>query len=123
MLTEDHIRTALRDCFDPAIPCNLVDLGVVESVMVAADPDAPGAGIPGVPQRHRVFVALTPTTLDEAATAQIAAQIANRLAGLEEVERTDVSILHEPAWTPQRITPAGRRTLGLDGNPTLVQIR
>ena len=33
------------------------------------------------------------------------------------------SILPTPPWTPQQITPTGRRILGLDGNPNLVQIR
>ncbi len=123
MLTENDILTALRDCFDPALPCNIVDLGLVRSISVAPDPDAPGAGIPGVPQKHRVAVALTVTSPSDEAIAQITAQVANRLAGLEEAGETQVSIVSEPAWTPREITPAGRRTLGLDGNPSLVQIR
>lgn len=123
MLTEADILTALRDCYDPALPCNIVDLGLVRSVAVAPDPDAPGAGIPGVPQKHRIEVVLTLTSPTDEAAAQITAQIANRLAGLEEAGETTVAIVAEPAWTPLEITPAGRRTLGLDGNPSLVQIR
>jgi metal-sulfur cluster biosynthetic enzyme len=123
MLTEADILTALSDCYDPALPCNIVDLGLVRSVAVAPDPEAPGAGIPGVPQKHRIEVALTLTNPTDEAAAQITAQIANRLAGLEEAGETIVAIVAEPAWTPLEITPAGRRTLGLDGNPSLVQIR
>lgn len=123
MLTENDILTALRDCFDPALPCNIVDLGLVRSIAVSPDPEAPGAGIPGVPQKHRIAVALALTSPSEEAVAQVTAQVANRLAGLEEAGETRVSIVSEPAWTPGEITPAGRRTLGLDGNPSLVQIR
>lgn len=123
MLTENDILTALRDCFDPALPCNIVDLGLVRSISVAPDPDAPGAGIPGVPQKHRIAVSLALTSPSDEAVAQVTAQVANRLAGLEEAGETKVSIVSEPAWTPREITPAGRRTLGLDGNPSLVQIR
>jgi metal-sulfur cluster biosynthetic enzyme len=123
MLTEDQIRTALRDCYDPAIPCNIIDLGLLQSVTIQTDLEAPGTGIPGVPQKHRIAISLTPTSLDEAAEAQLTAQIANRLAGIEAVSRIDVTILRTPPWTPQNITPSGRKTLGLDGNPTLVQIR
>jgi metal-sulfur cluster biosynthetic enzyme len=123
MLTEADILTALRDCYDPALPCNIVDLGLIRSVAVALDLDAPGSGIPGVPQKHRIDVAMTLTNPTEEAAAQLSAQISNRLAGIEEAGTATVTILTEPAWTPLEITPAGRRTLGLDGNPSLVQIR
>jgi metal-sulfur cluster biosynthetic enzyme len=68
-----------------------------------------------------VEFALTNPT--EEAEAQLCAQIRNRLAGIEEVGETTVVFVREPAWNPQQITPAGRRILGLDGNPNLVQIR
>jgi metal-sulfur cluster biosynthetic enzyme len=123
MLTETDILTALRDCYDPALPCNIVDLGLVRDIRIAPDPEAPGSGVQGVPQKHRISVGLTLTNPTDEAMAQVAAQVANRLAGLEEAGETTVNITTEPAWNPQQITPAGRRILGLDGNPSLVQIR
>ena len=123
MLTESNILDALRDCFDPTLPCNIVDLGLVRNLQITPDPEAPGAGIPGVPQKHLIQIELTLTNPTEEAVAQLAAQVRNRLAGLEEAGDTTVILVEEPAWTPQQITPAGRRILGLDGNPNLVQIR
>jgi metal-sulfur cluster biosynthetic enzyme len=123
MLTESDILIALRDCYDPELPCNIVDLGLIRSIALTPDPEGPGANIPGVPQKHLVQIQLIPTNSTEAAEAQLTAQITNRLAGLETVSQTTITILHEPAWTPQSITPTGRRILGLDGNPNLVQIR
>ncbi len=123
MLTEADIRGALRDCYDPEIPCNIVDLGLLQGIAIEDDPEAPGKDIPGVPRKHCVAITLTPSNPTNEAEAQLSAQIVNRLAGLEQVSRTTVSILRTPQWTPQDITPSGRRTLGLDGNPTLVQIR
>ncbi|WP_263383950.1 metal-sulfur cluster assembly factor [Granulicella arctica] len=123
MLTEDEVRGALRDCYDPEIPCNIVDLGLVQTIFIERDLNAPGASIPGVPEKHRVAVTLTPSNPTEDAEAQLRAQIANRLAGFETISGTTVHIVHTPQWTPQDITPTGRRTLGLDGNPALVQIR
>ena len=123
MLKESDILTALRDCYDPEIPCNIVDLGLIHSITIQPDLEAPGIGIPGVPQKHLIAITLTPTNPTEAAEAQLVAQIANRLAGLEAVSRTNLTILKTPPWNPQNITPAGRKILGLDGNPTLVQIR
>lgn len=123
MLTETDIIAALRDCYDPALPCNIVDLGLIRAVSIAPDPEAPGARIPGVPQKHRIYIEIVLTNPTEEAAAQLTAQIQNRLAGLEEAGETTVVILNEPQWTPQQITPTGRRILGLDGNPNLVQIR
>jgi metal-sulfur cluster biosynthetic enzyme len=123
MLTEPDIVLALRDCYDPQLPCNIVDLGLVRSITIDQDPEAPGSGIPGVPQKHRIHIDITPTQPDEAAAAQLSAQVANRLAGLETVSQTTVSLISSPPWTPHDITPAGRKLLGLDGNPNLVQIR
>lgn len=123
MLTEDDILDALRDCYDPALPCNIVDLGLIQKIVITTDPEAPGAGIPGVPRKHRIRIELILTSPTEDAAAQLSAQIANRLAGIEQVSHTAVAILDSPSWTPTRITPAGRRTLRLDGNPNLVQIR
>lgn len=123
MLTESEIIAALRDCYDPELPCNVVDLGLVRSVSITTDIEAPGAGIPGVPQKHRVQVDLILTHPSEDAEAQLRAQIANRLAGLETVSQTTIWIHAEPIWSPANITPAGRKILGLDGNPNLIQIR
>ena len=123
MLTESDILLALRDCYDPVLPCNIVDLGLIHSITITPDLEAPGTNIPGVPQKHRIEIATHSHQTDEAAEAQLRAQIANRLAGLETVSQTTITLLHQPAWTPLSITPAGRKILGLDGNPNLVQIR
>jgi metal-sulfur cluster biosynthetic enzyme len=113
-LTEADILAALRDCYDPEVPCNIVDLGLVYNVAVEPDPDAPGAGIPGVPSRHRVQISLTLTSPGCPAHTQIIAQIQNRLAAFETVSRTHVDLVWQPAWTPQRISPEGRKRLGID---------
>jgi metal-sulfur cluster biosynthetic enzyme len=122
MLTESDILSALRSCYDPTLPCNIVDLGLIRKIDVTPDPEAPGAGIPGVPQKHRIGIELTLSHPSEQAESQVKEQIRNRLAGLEEAGETTVTIALQPAWTPQQITPEGRRILGLDGNPNLVQI-
>jgi metal-sulfur cluster biosynthetic enzyme len=123
MLTESDILAALRDCYDPEIPLNIIDLGLIQSIHITPDLNAPGSGIPGVPQRHAVKISLIATHPSEAAEAHLRGQILNRLAGLETISHATVDILPTPLWTPQSITSTGRRILGLDGNPTLVQIR
>ncbi len=121
MLTEADIYEALRACYDASHPyrrpVNIVDLGLVEWVELAVDAEAPGAGIPGVPVKHRLSLTLIPASDNADAQTQLGAQIANRLAGLPGLSRTAIRFAAEPAWTPARITPEGRRLLQLDASP------
>ena len=123
-LTEIEIRTALKDCFDPDLRINIVDLGLVYDIHIEEDKDAPGTGIPGVPPRFRVNIDLTLTAREHPAEGQIVALIENRLYGMPAVSKAQISLVWEPQWTPERITPEGRRQLGLNtprGN-NLIQI-
>ena len=118
MLNEEDIREALRACYDThnpyAKPVNVIDLGLVESIALAHDPDAPGAGISGVPQKQTLALTLIPSSPDEDAQTRLAAQISNRMAGLPELSHVQVRFAGEPLWTPARITPRGRILLKLD---------
>ena len=105
VLTEAAILAALRDCYDPEISLNIVDLGLVHSISIAPDPDAPGAGIPGVPPRHRVSIALTLAQIADLEDTPLIAQIQNRLAAFETVGRTDITLLREPPGIPAASLP------------------
>ena len=114
MLEPEDIRQALRDCYDPEFALNVVDLGLIESIELADDQEAPGAGIVGVPVRQRLRVVLAGKATDEAALAMLEAQIVNRLLGLESLSRVSVEFSQDRMWSPARISAAGRRLLGLD---------
>ncbi|HWG16485.1 MAG TPA: hypothetical protein VN678_01395 [Acidobacteriaceae bacterium] len=108
-LTEAVIVAALHDCYHPELGENLVDLGTVQNIALAPDPAAPGAGIPGVPQRQRVLINLVPPPVaNEATNSQIAAIVCNRLAAFETVSSTEVVFLDQPRWSPERIAPEAR---------------
>jgi len=108
-LTEADLLQALGDVRDPELPANIVELGLVHSLEIAIDPDAPGAGIPGVPPRFRVAIALLSRDPDPQADSQLDNQllalIHNRLAGIPTISRAEVNRLAEPSWTPDRISP------------------
>ena len=114
LLAESDIRSALRDCYDPEHQLNIVDLGVLESITVARDLQAPGAGVAGVPPRFAVAITLVPSTAEEAPRALLLAQVHHRLAGIAAISKTTVHVLEAPLWTAARISPAGREALGLD---------
>jgi metal-sulfur cluster biosynthetic enzyme len=107
-VTEDDIRTALRDCFDPEVKLNLVDLGLIYDISVAPDPKSTKA----LPRQH-VKVAMTLTTPQCPASGLIFEQVHNRLASIPQVSKAEVELVWEPKWTPHKISPAGRKQLGL----------
>ncbi len=109
-LTQDDVYTALRDVNDPELPVNIVDLGLIYRVDVAPDLDAPG-----FLSRQKVEVVMTMTTQGCPAHAMILEQVRNRLAGIQEISWADVRLVWEPAWTPDRISPAAQKKLGIAG--------
>ena len=118
LFSESDLLEALRACYTstPSFrrPLDIVELGLVESIHLEADFEAPGAGIPGVPQKHRLTLTLLATSDDEDAQSQLHAQIANRLAGLPELSHTSIVFAESPRWTPARLAPEARRLLQLN---------
>jgi metal-sulfur cluster biosynthetic enzyme len=92
-MTDADLLTALRDCYDPILRRNIVDLNLVRSAHLTRDPDTPGQ-LP----RFIAHIELTAPTSDEAANAQLAAQVENRLLGLEAISRVRIKLL--PALFP-----------------------
>jgi hypothetical protein len=92
-MTDAALLTSLRDCYSPTDGRNILDAGLLHSAHLEPDPDAPGSGIPGVPQRYIARITLRAPSSDPGLTAQLQAQIANRLAGLEPITRTEIQLL------------------------------
>ncbi len=107
-LAEDEIFTALRDCFDPEVKLNLVDLGLIYAVELTPYPHA----TPAFP-RQRVKVTMTLTAPECPARELIVEQVRNRLACIQQIGKAEVELVWEPKWTPHRISAAGRVQLGL----------
>lgn len=107
-LTEEDILAAMRDVNDPELPVNVVDLGLVYRVDLQPDPDAPGM-LP----KQRVAIDMSMTTQACPAHAMILEQVRNRLAGVQGLSGCEVNLVWEPAWTPDRISPAAQKKLGI----------
>jgi metal-sulfur cluster biosynthetic enzyme len=106
MLIEADILAALRDCFDPEVKINLVDLGLIYKIELERDPDS----APKWP-RQQVRVTMTLANPDSPANGMIVEQVQNRLASLQEISRAELNLVWEPKWTAQRVSPAGRLQL------------
>lgn len=107
-LTEDDILRALRDVYDPELPVNIVDLGLVYKIELTLDPDSPGM-IP----KQKVSIDLTLTTPGCPSHAEIGEQIRNRLSAFQEIGESRVNLVWEPRWSPSRISPEAQKKLGI----------
>ena len=97
-MTESDLLHALRDCYDPVLRRNIVELKRVQAATLTPDLDAPRSGIAGVPPRYVARISVLAPGSDEAANAQFTAQIENRLLGLETITRVEITLL--PALFP-----------------------
>jgi probable FeS assembly SUF system protein SufT len=102
--SEDAVWAAMKTCFDPEIPVNIVDLGLVYDLSVEKTP----AG------GHAVEVKMTLTAPGCGMGPVIAEDARQKIAALPTVESAKVHIVWDPMWTPQMISEAGRKTLGLE---------
>ena len=101
---EPVVWAALRTCFDPEIPVNIVDLGLVYDL--AIEPTAGG--------KNSVEVKMTLTAPGCGMGPVIAEDARKKIAALPTVESAKVHIVWDPIWGPQMISPEGRKALGLE---------
>src|SRR5947207_4513851 len=99
---EKEIWQALKTCFDPEIPVNIVDLGLIYDMHV--DKLAEGA---------RVEVKMTLTAQGCGMGTSIAADARNKILDMPGVVEADVQVVWEPPWGPEKISPEGRAMLGI----------
>ncbi len=99
VLGQEIIIEALKDVYDPEIPVNVVDLGLIYTVEVA-DGD--------------VHVEMTLTAPGCGMGPYIAQQAEWRIAEIDDVEDVQVDVVFDPPWTPDMITEDGKRLLGID---------
>ena len=102
--SEQSVWTALKTCYDPEIPVNIVDLGLIYDLSIEKTP----AG------GHQVEVKMTLTAPGCGMGPVIAEDARGKIAALPTVESAKVHITWDPVWTPQMISPEGRKILGLE---------
>jgi len=100
----EAVWAQLRQVFDPEIPVNIVDLGLVYSMDVAALPDEGG---------HGVNVAMTLTAPGCGMGPAIAEDAKNKILLVPGVSAADVRITWDPPWNQSMISEEGKMKLGL----------
>ncbi len=101
---DDAIWQQLKNVYDPEIPVNIVDLGLVYNMQLK--PLAAG--------RTRVEVQMTLTAPGCGMGQAISMDAKSRIESLPGVAEADVEVLWAPPWNPQMISPEGRAKLGME---------
>jgi metal-sulfur cluster biosynthetic enzyme len=98
-ITEEKVYEALRECYDPELPVNLVDLGLIYDVKIIDDwvgvrmsLTSPGCGMSGI----------------------ISQNVRDRLLRISGVKDADVRIVWQPAWTPAMMSDEAKKKLGFN---------
>ena len=112
-LTESLVWDALKTVYDPELPVNIVDLGLVYSV--AINPAAAG---------HAIAVRMAMTSPGCGMSNVLKSDVETKLLRLPQVAEAQVEVVFDPPWTPSRMSESARLQLGMElgGGPGFVQI-
>ncbi len=99
MLTRDIVLTALKNCYDPEIPINIVDLGLIYDIRL---------------DDGNVEIDMTLTARGCPMHGPMADDVKEKVEALEGVKNVKVNVVWEPAWTPERMSSEARKMMGFD---------
>ena len=96
-LKEDVIA-AIRECYDPEIPVNIYDLGLIYDVHVS--------------ETSKVDLVMTLTSPHCPVAEILPAQVKSRVELVEGVDEVDLELTWDPPWTPDQMSEAAKLELG-----------
>lgn len=97
MVSKEEVINALKKCYDPEIPVNIVDLGLVYDVNVKDDV---------------VNIKMTLTARGCPMHSLIAMDVQNKVKELTGAKEVNVQIVWDPPWTPDRMSKEAKEMLG-----------
>jgi len=107
-VTSQQILDSLKQCMDPEIPINVVDMGLIYGVNVSTD--------------NKVNIKMTMTTrgcpLHDTLVSDVKRYV-NKVPGVNDV---NVEIVWEPIWTPEKMSEAGKKMINFGKQKTITPI-
>jgi FeS assembly SUF system protein len=98
-IVEAQVVEALRSCFDPEIPVNIYEMGLIYDLKVAPE----GA----------VTIQMTLTSPNCPAAQSLPAEIESKIRAVAGVSDVSIDIVWEPPWDPSKMSEAARLQLGM----------
>jgi FeS assembly SUF system protein len=99
-INEAEVMDALHECYDPEIPVNIVDLGLVYNVDINND-------------EGKVLVLMTLTAIGCPVAGDVIAEVEMRIKEVENVRDCKVELTFDPPWSPDRMTEDAKWELGM----------
>lgn len=98
MLNEKKILEVLKDCYDPEIPVNIIDLGLIYDVKINSG---------------KVDIKMTLTALGCPLSGTIIQDIKQQVSAVKGVKNVNVEIVFDPPWNPEKMSKQARQLLGV----------
>lgn len=95
-ITEEQVIDILRTCYDPEIPLNIYDLGLIYDIDINED---------------MVSVTMTLTAPGCPMAGTVGPEVENRILEIEGVNDSQVDIVWDPPWTPEMLRPEAKELL------------
>ena len=102
-VSEEDVWNQLRQCYDPEIPVNIVDLGLVYDCRLTKKDDG----------GTRVEVKMTLTAPGCGMGPAIAHDAQSKILSIDGIDEADVQLVWDPPWNQNMISEAGRMKLGM----------
>jgi len=103
-LLEKVVWEQLKTCYDPEIPVNIVDLGLIYDLRVSKAAEG----------GFKVDVKMTLTARGCGMGPAIAGDAQQKLLAIDDVEEANVELVWDPPWHPSMLSPEGKRRLGIE---------
>ena len=100
---EKQVWEQLRTCYDPEIPLNIVDLGLIYSCQVTPVPEG----------GHRVDVTMTLTAPGCGMGEYLKMEVQAKISTVPGIKDANVEVVFDPPWTDALLTDAAKLKLGL----------
>ena len=107
-VTSQQIIDSLKQCMDPEIPINIVDMGLIYGVNVSAD--------------NKVDIKMTMTTRSCPLHDTLVSDVKRYVNKVSGVNGVNVEIVWEPAWTPEKMSEAGKKLINYGKQKTITPI-
>ena len=101
MITREQVIEIARQCYDPEIPVNIWDLGLIYDIDV-------------LPETNAVHIRMTLTSQGCPSAQEIPATLRERITQALGISDVNVALVFDPPWTPERISEEGKKKLGIE---------
>jgi metal-sulfur cluster biosynthetic enzyme len=103
MVSKERVWEALKECYDPEIPVNIVELGLIYDLRVEEE----------VPGEANVYIRMTLTAPGCGMGPMIAADVKRRVSQIQGVRNVLVELVFDPIWSTSMMSEAAKLMLNI----------